>query len=215
MQSHGVVQLHNSTMGRQWSRAAQSLAARRSDIDAALACLADQADLIDSASGLITETLSSGGRVLIAGNGGSAAEAQHFATELVGRFKREREAYAVIALTADTAILTAIANDYGFGHVFERQVCAYGQPGDLFVAFSTSGESENLILGAVTALQRGMRVLSVTGKRDCRLSELADVAIQAPSTDTQLIQELHTIVLHVLCEAVESALTTPMSGRKR
>jgi D-sedoheptulose 7-phosphate isomerase len=201
-------------MGRQRSIVARTLSARRLELDVALARLSEQAGTIDGAADLISTTLRSGGRVLIAGNGGRAAEAQHFATELVGRFKREREAYAVIALTADTAILTAIANDYGYAHVFERQVCAYGQPGDLFIAFSTSGESENLILGAVAALQRGMRVLSVTGERNSRLSQLADIAIQAPSTDTQLIQELHTILLHVLCDAVETALAEPSFGRK-
>src|SRR5215470_15763267 len=118
-------------------------------LDNALAQFKTRAALITEVTTRLIETLRSGHKVLVAGNGGSAAEAQHFAAELVGRFKRERAPYAVLSLTTDTSILTAVANDYGYRDVFARQVHALGQPGDLFIAFSTSGESENLLRAAI------------------------------------------------------------------
>jgi D-sedoheptulose 7-phosphate isomerase len=147
--------------------------------------------------------------VLVAGNGGSAAEAQHFAAELVGRFKRERAPYAVLSLTTDTALLTAVANDYGYTDVFARQVRALGQPGDLLVAFSTSGESENLVRAATAARRHGMAVAAVTGGRPSRLERLADVTVRVPVVDTAVAQELHMAVTHILCDIVESELAAP------
>jgi D-sedoheptulose 7-phosphate isomerase len=143
---------------------------------------------------------------LIAGNGGSAAEAQHFATELVGRFKRERVPYAVLSLTTDTSILTAVANDYGFQDVFARQVSAFGQPGDLFIAFSTSGESENLVRALVAGRQCLMTTVAITGDHANRMARLADVAVRVPAVETDIVQELHLAVLHILCEIAESKL---------
>ena len=182
---------------------------RRTRLANALDALCAQAGELGEAATLIIEALRAGGRVLIAGNGGSAAEAQHFAAELVGRFQRERDAYAAIALTADTAILTAVANDYGYEEVFARQVVAYGQRGDVLVAFSTSGESENLVRAARTAIQRGLAVVAITGRRPNRLAKVADLAIRVPVVETPLAQELHTVVLHVLCDLVESSLAAP------
>ena len=204
----GVVQLHKplAAMSASGPLALAAIADRKVDLSAALDRLCSSADCIAEAADLIIVTLRHGGRVLVAGNGGSAAEAQHFATELVGRFRRERDAFAVIALTADTAILTAVANDYGYREVFARQVAAYGRPGDLLVAFSTSGESENLLRAAAVATQRGMAVIGVTGGRPSPLAAAADLAIRVPVADAQLAQELHTVVLHIICEIVEAAL---------
>lgn len=144
--------------------------------------------------------------MLAAGNGGSAADAQHFAAELVGRFNRERRAYPVVALTTDTSILTAIANDYGYSHVFARQVCAHGTDGDVLVLFSTSGESENVVLAARAARQLSIKVVAFTGRRLSRLKEFADVCICVPSSDTPVVQELHQTLIHVLCDLVETEL---------
>ncbi len=147
-------------------------------------------------------------KVLVAGNGGSAAEAQHFAAELVGRFKRERAPYAVLSLTTDTSILTAVANDYGYADVFARQVLAFGQSGDLLIAFSTSGESENLLRAAVAGHQSRMTVIAITGDRPNRLDRLADVTVRVPVVDTAVAQELHMIVTHILCDIAESELAS-------
>jgi D-sedoheptulose 7-phosphate isomerase len=205
-----IVQLHKPhcalTSSGTTAQAAAAFAGRRSSLGAALAQLCTAAGSVAGAADRIIATIRGGGRVLVAGNGGSAAEAQHFATELVGRFNREREPFAAIALTADTAILTAIANDYGFAEVFARQVAAYGRPGDLLVLFSTSGESENVLRAAHVAAERGIPVVALTGGRANRLAATAELAIQVPATDTPLAQELHTIVLHVICDIVESAL---------
>lgn len=188
---------------------ADAIGARRRALDRALARLQDEAATVAALAARIVAALRGGGRVLVAGNGGSAAMAQHFAAELMGRFKRERPPFAVLALTADTALLTAVANDYGYGDVFARQVRGLGQPGDVFLAFSTSGESENLISAANAAHARGMAVLAVTGERESRLARASDVTLRAPAADTALIQELHLIVTHLVCGAVEGALTAP------
>lgn len=188
--------------------AKEAIADRRAALTNALAQLqADGAHLGEIAARLVA-TLSNSGKVLVAGNGGSAAEAQHFAAELVGRFKRERDPYAVLALTSDTAILTAIANDYGYEQIFARQVQALGQPGDLFVAFSSSGESENLVRAAQVAHERGMMVVALTCDRPNRLARLADMALRIPSVDTPVTQELHLVVTHILCDIVETELAS-------
>ena len=160
-----------------------------------------------SAANLVTTVLADGNSVFVVGNGGSAAEAQHFAAELVGRFRRERRAFPVLALTTDSSILTAVANDYCFDDIFARQLEAFARPGDVLVAFSTSGESENVIRAAHTARLRGASVVGMTGERECRLGQCADILVQAPSTDTPTIQELHSMFTHGLCDVVESALT--------
>ncbi len=163
--------------------------------------------MLAKAAGWLIETLRNGNKVFVAGNGGSAAEAQHFAAELVGRFKRERSPYAVLALTTDTSILTALANDYGYHEVFARQVLGLSQPGDLLVTFSTSGESENLIRAAMAAQQSLVRVIAITGERPNRLERHADLALRVPSIDTAIAQELHMIATHILCDLVEIELS--------
>jgi D-sedoheptulose 7-phosphate isomerase len=192
---------------------ARALADRRRVMDAALGELAGRAMAVAGAAARIVATLRAGHKVLAAGNGGSAAEAQHFAAELVGRFKRERAPYAALALTTDTAILTAVANDYGYQDVFARQVLGLGQPGDLLIAFSTSGESENLVRAASAARARGMTVIAVTGDRSSRLERAADLTVRVPVTDTATAQELHMAITHVLCDIVELELATPPKGR--
>ena len=179
---------------------------RRARLGEALERLVAEPGELTEAAALIVDRLSAGGKVLVAGNGGSAAEAQHFAAELVGRFKREREPYAVLALTADTATLTSIANDYGYAEVFARQVRAFGRPGDVLVAFSTSGESENLVRAISAACEIGVSVVAVTGARPSRLAAAADLAIRVPVEETPMVQELHAVVTHVLCDVIEAEL---------
>jgi D-sedoheptulose 7-phosphate isomerase len=183
-----------------------ALACRRTLLDSALCNLIAHSSVLTEVAHLLVETLHSGRKVLVAGNGGSAAEAQHFAAELVGRFKLDRSPYAVLALTTDTAILTAVANDYGYQEVFARQVRAFGQEDDLFIAFSTSGESDNLIQAARVGQQRQMKVVAITGDRPSHLGTLANLTVRVPVVDTALAQELHMIVTHILCDIVERRL---------
>lgn len=185
-----------------------ALTYRRTALDTALNQMMASADNLTRVANQIIETLLNGNKVLVAGNGGSAAEAQHFAAEFVGRFKRERKPYAVLSLTTDTSILTAVSNDYGFEHVFSRQVRAFGQPGDLFFAFSTSGESENLLEAATAARQAMMQVIAVTGVHPSTLEELADLTVRVPVGDTALAQELHMILTHTLCDIAEAQLAS-------
>jgi D-sedoheptulose 7-phosphate isomerase len=156
---------------------------------------------------ILQECVASGRKVLACGNGGSAATAQHFVAELVGRFRRERRALAALALTADTMILTALANDYGYDRVFARQVEALGQPGDVLAAFSTSGNSANVIQAAQIAHAAGCKVLAFTGQGGGALAAHADVLLQVPSADVARIQEVHDMCIHALAEAVEDSIS--------
>jgi D-sedoheptulose 7-phosphate isomerase len=183
-----------------------ALAERRTALEAALAEMEQRAGVLAVVADRLITTLCAGGKVLAAGNGGSAAEAQHFTAELVGRFRRERMPYAALSLSTDTSALTAIANDYGYAEVFARQVRALGRPGDTLVAFSTSGESENLVRAARAARDLGITVVAVTGERQSRLGRVADLLVRAPLRETALTQELHMAVTHVLCDIVEQAL---------
>lgn len=188
----------------------------RAMLYAALGQLASSPALLTKAAALLIETLLGGHKIFIAGNGGSAAEAQHFAAELVGRFKRERSPYAVLALSTDTAILTAVANDYGYQDVFARQIQALGLPGDVLIALSTSGESENLIKAAVAAQRRLMSVIAITGDRPGSSLECqADLTLRMPAGDTAVTQELHIVVIHVLCDLIESELMACEEGAVR
>ncbi len=182
---------------------------RRTTLDTALSRLASQTPVLTDVATRLIETLRSGHKVLVIGNGGSAAEAQHFAAELVGRFKRNRAPYAVLALTTDTAILTAVANDYGYQEVFARQVSALGQADDMLLAFSTSGESENILHAARAGQQRQMTVVAITGEHSNSLEMLSDVTLKMPLFDTALVQELHMIITHILCDLVETHLSSP------
>lgn len=153
---------------------------------------------------LIIETLRSGGKVLICGNGGSAADSQHFAAELVGRYEMEGIALPAIALTTDTSSLTAITNDYEFERVFTRQVEALATAGDLLVAISTSGNSPNIVSAVMAARRKGCRVIGLTGENGKRLASLADRSFMAPSARTARIQELHILAIHIWCEMVDA-----------
>lgn len=181
---------------------------RRATLDRALTQLTARAMMLAEVADRIATTLRSGHKVLVAGNGGSAAEAQHFAAELVGRFKRERAPYAVMALTTDSAILTAVANDYGFQDVFARQVRAFGHAGDLLIGFSTSGESPNVIRAAEVAHTCRMSVVAITAEHASTLQRVADVTVRVPVVDTAVAQELHMVVTHLLCGIVENELAT-------
>lgn len=146
------------------------------------------------------------GKILVAGNGGSAADAQHFAGELVSRFYFDRPALAAIALTTDTSILTAIGNDYGYEDVFSRQIQALGQAGDVFIAISTSGNSANILKAISAAKAAGMVVIGLTGRSGGKVKALCDICLCAPSDSTPRIQECHLIMEHTLCACIEEAL---------
>jgi D-sedoheptulose 7-phosphate isomerase len=149
------------------------------------------------------------GKILACGNGGSAADAQHFAAELVGRFEMERQGLAAIALTTDTSILTAVSNDYGFKAIFERQVRALGQPGDVLLAISTSGNSPNVIEAIQAAQDNDLRVVALTGKGGGQIGEMlrdSDIHICVPSDRTARIQEVHLLTLHCLCDGIDCLL---------
>lgn len=152
----------------------------------------------------MAERLKRGCRILVCGNGGSAADAQHFAAELSGRYVKERRALAGIALTTDTSALTAIGNDYGFDRIFARQVEALGRPGDLLVGISTSGNSPNVILAVEAAQQLGIRTLGLLGRDGGKLKGKVDDALVVPSPVTARIQEVHQMVYHFWCEALDA-----------
>lgn len=195
------------------SMVASAITGRRRVMAMALEEMASQTGVLAQAAAYMVQALRAGHKILAAGNGGSAAEAQHFVAELVGRFKRERAPFAAITLSTDTSILTAVANDYGYADVFARQVRALGQPGDVFVAFTTSGESENLVRAARTARERGVTVIAVTGERHSRIERLAALAVRVPVNDTPVAQELHMVVTHILCDITEAELiAAPRSG---
>ena len=167
------------------------------------------AEPLAQAVGAIANSLGNGGRILACGNGGSAADAQHFAAELVGRFERERPELAAIALSTDSSILTAIGNDYGFEQVFARQVRALGQPGDVLLAITTSGSSPNVIEAVRAAQERDMLVVALSGKGGGRLSALlsdVDVHLCVPHERTARIQEMHLLMLHCICDGVDWTL---------
>jgi D-sedoheptulose 7-phosphate isomerase len=151
--------------------------------------------------------LKAGARILFCGNGGSAADAQHAAAELTGRFRRERRGLPAIALTTDTSAITAIANDYGFDQIFARQVEALGRAGDVLIAISTSGESLNVLAATERAAALGIRTIALTGRDGGGLAALADVTLLVPATDTARIQEAHIFLLHSLCEAIDEEST--------
>lgn len=158
---------------------------------------------------LMFSAFANNGKVLACGNGGSAADAQHFIAELVGRFERERLPLAGITLSADTSILTAVGNDYGYDEVFARQVEALGQPGDVLVALSTSGNSPNVVRAIETARDREMHVVALTGKGGGIVGELMtshDVHLCVPSDRTMRIQEVHGLMLHALCDGIDAML---------
>ena len=167
------------------------------------------AEPLAQAIGAIANALSNGGKILACGNGGSAADAQHFSAELVGRFERERPELAAVALSTDSSILTAVGNDYGFEQVFARQVRALGQPGDVLLAISTSGSSLNVIEAVRAAQERDMLIVALSGKGGGKLSALlsdVDVHLCVPHDRTARIQEVHLLLLHCICDGVDWTL---------
>ncbi len=155
---------------------------------------------------IIATAIKDGNKVLLFGNGGSAADAQHIAAEIVGRYRKERKALPAIALTTDTSILTAVGNDYGFDRVFERQIEALCMPGDVAIGISTSGESENVLRGIKTAHDLGATTVAFTGRNGGRLAQVAHYAFVVPSYETPRIQECHITLGHVLCEIIDEML---------
>jgi D-sedoheptulose 7-phosphate isomerase len=174
-----------------------------------LAAAESMAPHIARAAGLMTDCLLANGKILACGNGGSAADAQHFAAEMVGRFERERPELPAISLSTDTSILTAIANDYDYAQVFAKQVRALGETGDVLLAISTSGNSANVVAAADAAHERGMRIVALTGKGGGRMGELLgadDVHLCVPHDVTARIQEVHLLTIHCLCDAIDASL---------
>jgi len=155
---------------------------------------------------LLLAAFGNGAKVLIFGNGGSAADAQHFACELVGRFLRERRALAAMALTADTTAVTAIANDYGFERIFVRQIEAHGRPGDVAVGISTSGSSANVLAGLLYAKSLGLKTVAFTGGKGGPIGAAADVHVRVPHDLTPRVQEVHRTLIHAVCEVVEQQI---------
>ncbi len=163
-------------------------------------------DEMERAAGVLVTTYRQGHKVLLCGNGGSAADAQHLAGELVAKLTRDRDALPALALTANASLLTAIPNDSSFQQVFARQVEAFGQPGDTLVALSTSGRSANVNAAVLAARERGMHTIALTGRGGGELATLAELSIVVPADNTQRIQEGHITIGHILCDIVEAAL---------
>ncbi|KIO78736.1 phosphoheptose isomerase [Pedobacter lusitanus] len=159
---------------------------------------------IENGCKLVTETVLAGGKILVAGNGGSAADAQHIAAELTGRYVKERKALPAIALTVDTSALTAISNDYGFERVFARQLEAFAGPDDLFIAISTSGNSPNIIQALHTARELGCKTIGLSGRDGGQMNNLCDLNIIVPDDVTARIQEMHILIGHIFCKAVDN-----------
>jgi len=163
----------------------------------------ENSKLIVDIAGYIAASLVKGGKILICGNGGSAADAQHMAAEFVGRFKLERPALPAIALTTDTSILTAVSNDYNFKDIFKRQIKALGKEGDILIAISTSGKSKNIIEAIEAAKEKNMLTVGLTGKKGLPMLDVCDYVLHVPSDETPLIQEIHISALHIICELVD------------
>ena len=162
------------------------------------------------AAELLFNALANDGKFLICGNGGSAADAQHFAAEMTGRFEKERMELAAIALTTDTSALTAIGNDYGFDHIFSKQVRALGRTGDVLVGISTSGNSGNVIEAIHAAHQNGMHVIALTGRDGGKIAQMlqeGDVLLNVPYPRTARIQEVHILLIHAMCDCIDTMLT--------
>jgi len=170
------------------------------------AALADREPRILTAAAVIVAALRAGGKVMFCGNGGSAADAQHLAAELMGRYRYDRRPLAALALTVDTSALTAIGNDYGFNLVFARQLRGIARAGDVLFGISTSGRSPNVIEGLRNARDLGVRTIGLTGAGGADMASLCDVLISVPSSETSHIQEMHIAVGHMICGIVESEL---------
>ncbi|MBU4148918.1 MAG: D-sedoheptulose 7-phosphate isomerase [Candidatus Omnitrophica bacterium] len=178
----------------------------KEDIQVKEALLKSQVSSIHKLAMMMLETVKKGNKILIFGNGGSASDSLHIAAELVGRFKKERKALPAIALSSNTPIITALANDYSFECVFERQVAALGKKGDMALGISTSGKSRNVIRGIEKAIKIKMKTAVLTGKYRGRLFRIADLSICVPSNNTPRVQESHITIGHIVCELIENGL---------
>ena len=167
---------------------------------------ADTLEKIARAGEICIEAYKNGNKVMFAGNGGSAADAQHLAGELVSKFYFDRPGLPSIALTTDTSILTAIGNDYGFDRLFARQVEAQGKEGDVFVGISTSGNSANIVEAMKVCRKMGIATIGLTGRKPCGMDELSDIVIKVPSSETPRIQECQTLIGHILCCIIEEGI---------
>ena len=165
-------------------------------------------DTVIAAVDAVTKRLKQGGTVYICGNGGSAADAQHIAGELVGRFRRERKALPAVALSTDTSVITSIANDYSYEEIFTRQVEALVKADDVLWAISTSGNSQNIVAAAESAKNQGALVLVFTGRKESRLEQIADICLCADSDSTARSQEIHQLAYHIICDLVEMNFST-------
>ena len=163
---------------------------------------------VEIAAQLCIETLQDGGKILIFGNGGSAADAQHIAAELVGRYKKDRKGISAIALTTDTSAITSIGNDFGYNHIFERQVEALANKGDVLIGISTSGGSSNVINGLKMASKIGCKSIGFSGSDGGKMNQVCDINLVVPSEDTPRIQEMHIVIGHIICHLIELELTT-------
>ena len=175
-----------------------------------LATLETTSKAIAQAAEAVLDCCMNRGKVLACGNGGSSGDAQHFTSELVNRFERERQALAAVALVTESSTLTAIANDYGYDRVFSRQVEALGNPGDILLAISTSGHSDSVLKAIDTARQAGMRIIALTGRDGGQIAErlgMQDIELRAVSNSTARIQEMHLLIMHCVCRLIEDRLT--------
>lgn len=184
------------------------LAALRAPLDA----LEADCDRIDRWGRDLARTLLGGGRLLVAGNGGSAAQAQHLTAELVGRYRDDRVPLSAIALHSETSTVTAVTNDYGFDQVFARQVRAHGRPGDILLALSTSGRSPNVLKAVTAARERGLVCWALTGNDPNPLAEAVDEAVCVAAAATATVQEVHQVVVHLLCAAVDISVAATGLG---
>lgn len=165
-----------------------------------------QISLIEKAASTVTSSLKKGGKVIVFGNGGSAADSQHMVAELVGRFKKERKGIPAIALTTNTSTLSALSNDYGYDISFSRQVEALGKPNDVAIGISTSGNAANVIEAVKLAKKIGLSTIALTGKDGGKLKDISDTSIVVNSSDTPRIQEAHILIIHILCELIEDSV---------
>ena len=177
----------------------------KEDIDVKNKLLESRVKEIEELAKTMLETIKSGRKILLFGNGGSAADSLHIAAELVGRFKKERKALPAIALTANISILTALGNDYSLDYIFQRQVEALGNKGDMAIGISTSGSSKNVVAGILKASSMGLKTAALTGEKIGELCEAVDICVRVPSSDTPRIQEAHIAIGHIVCELIEDA----------
>jgi len=178
-------------------------------IDDSVFCLT-----INAIAEVTTNALRDGGKLLLAGNGGSAGDAQHLAGEILSRLNYDRAPGAAIALTTDTSVLTAIANDYGYDRVFERQILGLGRPGDVLIAISTSGNSPNILRAIGAGREKRLTVIGITGRTGGEMAPLCDICLHAPSDSTPLIQQIHITAGHIICGLVEERLFPRATGRR-